>query len=169
MIITLKEAIGYTNDMVEHLLEKDHARLIKGPSKTNITKWLSDWNSLSAQAIAIQSPGLSEHRLCRDFVRSTHNSNDLFYANYGMQVTLENVTKRVITIPILTSRYLETMGMAPISKPYLGSFATLGEPEENTDRKTTPKCVCKRRHKWDDCFILNEKKRPQDYKPSRGV
>ena len=42
MIITLKEAIGYTNDVVEHLLEKDHSRLIKGPSKTNITKWLSD-------------------------------------------------------------------------------------------------------------------------------
>jgi len=53
MIITLKEAIGYINDVVEHLLEKDHARLIKGPSKTNVTKWLSDWNSLSAQAIAI--------------------------------------------------------------------------------------------------------------------
>ena len=53
MIITLKEAIRYTNNVVEYLLEKDHARLIKGPSKTNVTKWLSDWNSLSAQAIAI--------------------------------------------------------------------------------------------------------------------
>jgi hypothetical protein len=64
-----------------------------------------------------------------------------------MQVTLENMTKRVIIILILTLCYLEIIGIAPILKLYLGTFITLGEPEENIDRKITLKYIYKRRYK----------------------
>lgn len=74
----LKDAVGYSSNIIESTLELELVRLYKGPGGSNLHQWLSDWNSLNQQAHRIYSEVLSEAVLMKRFVESAYSSNIAF-------------------------------------------------------------------------------------------
>ncbi|KAL8732572.1 MAG: hypothetical protein Q9181_003903 [Wetmoreana brouardii] len=144
-------------------LEQDYKRLSIGPStRQNIEAWLDDWIQMYTLG---KEYGLAEivdtKRAYRDFLFAIEEQEPILAQIHLYKLEDTDDKEELLFKVIERLRYW--IQVREIQKP------TAEADDQSAKQQYIPKCLCGRKHWFNDCWYLRQDKRPSNWKPDSTI
>ncbi|KAI1673246.1 hypothetical protein L13192_04105 [Pyrenophora tritici-repentis] len=156
-------------------------RQLQSRPRNNIDSWLEEWLHVVRMCEAVKLPDVTSPRAQRDFLLAIKGLDDTWATT--QQATLFRAQLNAQSIPTLDDLVAEFAMYWRSTRPVassLGTFATLGI-DQSSDRRSDSaetrdnnkgkdrrlECKCGLKHRFNDCWYLGGKGKPQGWTPKQ--
>ncbi|EXJ75014.1 uncharacterized protein A1O5_01710 [Cladophialophora psammophila CBS 110553] len=171
----LKEQVCPSKSTREQYCRDKYQGLLKARKRTNIDKWISQWQAVCQQAQELKLPEVHGDRAQYDFIAAVSNVDE-DWARGKRQMMLDAPDNSPPTITYLVDNFCKARqktqsqrNSQPGRAPH-GAFATFqGKHHRPQNDKPTQPCVCGENHWFRECAYLNKAIRPKGWQPNKDV
>lgn len=160
MLRILKKELAPTDQARLYKAEKDYQRICKGPKDHDVDKWLNEWDRIYTRAKELHIAETTGTRPVRDFLLAVRQI-DVNFADFHLMNLISSDSDYSLDAFDLIRKFRNIRHFTRMKRSSEESELSY----KGNRAREPPKCICGKTHWWADCFYLNSKYRPSNWKP----
>jgi hypothetical protein len=171
MLRPLYQLLSPTDRRINDEIRTEFDRLQRGPKVGNqdLEAWMLDWNRLLQRTTMLDRPvaGIDEAAICNAFQQACQQWSTVYTLIEMKRLQREQAAKALLLIDCMEifSREVKVIKRHANAALSLNGSQQPQQPQQpRQQREPTKPCLCGGKHRYAQCWILNEKIRPSTFK-----